>query len=792
MDLAKIQKQNEPSGKHFQKVENIFQEFPILRREQWEDAVQKELKGYKSEADLAWPLEEGEFLFRDGEKTHLLAPYYCSDSFQEGIISEQEDCDATDNNGTNRWIIFHDIFEESLTKAKTKEKLLKELGLEGSTFILSGSLHPFLRRTFLEGKQSDEREEGWSISSQEELNLLLKQDDPNQKEENQRKDPIYISCGMDSPRMLTMLCEKYEKYPNAKDPQTNHKKNQILLDYDIFSHWLAKGFLSCSYEDSMKVALELAQKSQKYKIRPLCISGEIFQYAGASPLQVIALMLAAAHEYIVYAVDHEREQQGEPQGNHLKTNSKKKSQEKDDLLSSLLSSLWFCFPLCDDYFLEIARLRVVSLLWTRILSQYLSPENLSQDQLMYKHGKVTLYNKTLYDSYNNVLRTSTESMAAITGGVNSLSCLPFDSLWKGGESREGEGSTHGERLALQTQMIHRHEAHLDRTTDPAGGSWFFEQLTDTAGQKIWSYFQEIEAEGGLRGLIQDGRLQHQLELLGKKRKDEISQGKKPFLGVNCFPSDPKKDPMLSSASTNGFHLKNHFANQKIAKPEKNAGQKTDSVGGSHCSSFLKHITPSVPARESGGHSVVNSLDDSLAARVPPLSLARPSEYIESLRLASEAYMEREGIPPNAVLLLFGSPTTSKARANFIGSFLGCAGYSTQRKILLDSSREKEEEKDFSDLLEEAVLSLPKGGILAFCSNDESYSDKMPQITAFLEGLSQNTYPCLPIIVAHPQKLKGASEDRENGASLNQAFRYIHQGSDLVEELTWFHTHLGIL
>ena len=777
MDLAKIQKQSEPSGKHFQKVENIFQEFPILKRKQWEDAVQHEFKGYKTEADLAWPLEEEGFLFREGKDTYLVAPYYCSDSSQEGIISEQKDWDATHNKGTNRWSIFQDIFEANLRKAKAKEKFLKELGLEGSTFILSGSLHPFLRRTFIRrGKQSDEREEGWSISSQEELNLLLKRDDPNQKKEGQqkkeqqRKDPIYISCGMDSSRMVSMLCEKYEKCPDIENPQ----ENQILLDYDIFSHWLAKGFLSCSYEDSMKVALELAQKSQKYKIRPLCISGEIFQYAGASPLQVIALMLAAAHEYIVYAVEH--------QGTHLKANPKKQFQEKDDLLISLLSSLWFCFPLCDDYFLEIARLRVVSLLWTRILSQYISPEKISQEQLMYKHGKITLYNKTLYDSYNNVLRSSTESMAAITGGVDSLSCLSFDSLWRGGGEREKKegGSIHGESLALQTQMIHRHEAYLDRTTDPAGGSWFFERLTDTAGQKIWSYFQEIEAEGGLRGLIRDGRLQHQLELLGKKRKGEVSQGKKPFLGVNCFPSDPKKDPMFSFASANGFDLKHHFANQKIAKPEKNAGQKTDPVRGSHRSSFLKHIIPSVPARESGGHSV----DDSFAERVLALSLIRPSEDLEFLRLASEAFREREATPPNAVLLLFGSPSTSKARADFIDSFLRCAGYSTQRKPLLESSLEVDDA--FADLLEEAFLSLPKGGILAFCSSDESYFDKMPQITAFIEGLSPNTYPCLPLIVAHPQKLQGSGEE------MNQAFRYIHQGSDLVEELTWFHTRLGIL
>ena len=39
-------------------------------------------------------------------------------------------------------------------------------------------------------------------------------------------------------------------------------------------------------------------------------------------------------------------------------------------------------------------------------------------------------NKTIYDAHVNLLRTETEAMSAVLGGVDSLTVMPFDITYK--------------------------------------------------------------------------------------------------------------------------------------------------------------------------------------------------------------------------------------------------------------------------------------------------------------------------------------------------------------------------
>ena len=66
---------------------------------------------------------------------------------------------------------------------------------------------------------------------------------------------------------------------------------------------------------------------------------------------------------------------------------------------------------------------------------------------------------------SNLMRGTTEAMAAIIGGCDALIVGPST----GGES--------GERLALNTQLLLREESYFGQVADPAGGSWYIETLT---------------------------------------------------------------------------------------------------------------------------------------------------------------------------------------------------------------------------------------------------------------------------------------------------------------------------
>jgi methylmalonyl-CoA mutase N-terminal domain/subunit len=79
---------------------------------------------------------------------------------------------------------------------------------------------------------------------------------------------------------------------------------------------------------------------------------------------------------------------------------------------------------------------------------------------------------TAYDPQVNLLRATTEAMAAIIGGCDALIVGPFT------EAR-GAADELAERLALNTQLLLRDEAYFDRVADPAAGSFYIEALTDS-------------------------------------------------------------------------------------------------------------------------------------------------------------------------------------------------------------------------------------------------------------------------------------------------------------------------
>ena len=106
-------------------------------------------------------------------------------------------------------------------------------------------------------------------------------------------------------------------------------------------------------------------------------------------------------------------------------------------------------------------------------------------------ARTSRWNKTLYDPHVNILRATTEAMAAVLGGADSVTVAPFDACYK----RPDEASR---RLARNTQLLLKHEAWLGRVADAAGGSYYVETITDFLAREGWKIMQEIEARGGYR------------------------------------------------------------------------------------------------------------------------------------------------------------------------------------------------------------------------------------------------------------------------------------------------------
>ncbi len=90
--------------------------------------------------------------------------------------------------------------------------------------------------------------------------------------------------------------------------------------------------------------------------------------------------------------------------------------------------------------------------------------------------------------YNNLIQATTQAMSAIAGGADRLTVLPADVQ----DPAREESSPTFRRLARNLHHILRSESYLDAVTDPAAGSYFFEDLTEKLAAEAWRRFAEGE------------------------------------------------------------------------------------------------------------------------------------------------------------------------------------------------------------------------------------------------------------------------------------------------------------
>ena len=250
-------------------------------------------------------------------------------------------------------------------------------------------------------------------------------------------------------------------------------------------------------------AARLVRAAGTAQFRPITVRAHRFSEAGATIVQELGFALAEGVEIIAQLTD--------------------RGLAPDDAAQALV----FSFAIGSSYFLEIAKLRAARTVWAGAVASF-HPARADA-------GKMTIYartshwTKTIYDPYVNVLRSTTEAMAAAIGGADSLQVEPFDEPY-----RETDESAN--RLARNTQLILKQEAWLDRSVDAAGGSYYLEVLTDSLAREAWKLLQQIEAAGGFVQYFESGALERDVAKSGADRETAVATRRTTIVGTNQYPN----------------------------------------------------------------------------------------------------------------------------------------------------------------------------------------------------------------------------------------------------------------
>ncbi|RYB93176.1 methylmalonyl-CoA mutase [Nocardioides oleivorans] len=207
--------------------------------------------------------------------------------------------------------------------------------------------------------------------------------------------------------------------------------------------------------------------------------------------------------------------------------------------------LEFRYAVTDEQFPAIAKLRAARRLWARVLEVSGAQEVPQRQHVVTSRaimGKV--------DPWVNMLRGTIAAFAAGVGGADAVTVIPFD-------ERLGLPDALGRRIARNTSSLLIEESHVAAVTDPAGGSYAVEKLTDDLAVAGWAELGRIEADGGFGERAAAG-VKERVAAVRAQRDAEVADRSRPLTGISEFPNLGEAIPERAPWGRAGVHYGSAF------------------------------------------------------------------------------------------------------------------------------------------------------------------------------------------------------------------------------------------
>jgi methylmalonyl-CoA mutase, N-terminal domain len=281
------------------------------------------------------------------------------------------------------------------------------------------------------------------------------------------------------------------------------------LQTDIFKEYIAQKEWLFAPRPHLRLIGDLmrycAENIPRYK--PLSVSGYHIREAGATAAQELAFTLADGFGYVELGIS--------------------RGLAVDDFAPGLT----FFFDSHIDFFEEIAKFRAARRIWARWLRDEYGATT-ERAQWLRFHTQTAGVSLTAQQPENNVVRTAIEALAAVLGGTNSLHTNALDEVL----ALPGPAAA---ETALRTQQVLMEETGVVNVTDPLGGSWYVEALTDRMEAEAEAIFARIRAmspdgsmTGGILQGIEDGWFTGEIAEASFSYQQKLEKGEKKIVGVN--------------------------------------------------------------------------------------------------------------------------------------------------------------------------------------------------------------------------------------------------------------------
>jgi len=417
---------------------------------------------------------------------------------------------------------------------------------------------------------------------------------------------------------------------------------ELRLDVDPLAALVSDGELPYGLDRSLALLADIAAWTSRNAPPSRSVAASTLPYhlAGAHAAQELAFGLATAVEYLrrmtAGGVD----------------------------LEDAAGQLRFVFAVGRDLFVEAAKLRAARMLWARVLAACGSPASAARTEI---HAVTSPRCLAAVDPWVNLLRATTQSFAAVVGGADAITALPFDGA-------TGPSDELGRRLSANSHAILREESHLHRVGDPAAGSWYVERLTGQLAEGAWSRFQQIEALGGMADAITSGVIHRELEEAAASRRRAIATRRDPVTGVSTFPNLDERPIARMAPDVRELRrsLREILADRLAPSAELDRLRRV-AAAGTHDGAAIEAAVDAFGAGATTSEVTGALRGDGQATGCDPLPQEREGEIFERLRAAGDAWLAESGRRPRAYLAAVGPPAEHRAIREFVVNLLAVGG-----------------------------------------------------------------------------------------------------------------------
>ncbi|TLY01874.1 MAG: methylmalonyl-CoA mutase [Thaumarchaeota archaeon] len=284
---------------------------------------------------------------------------------------------------------------------------------------------------------------------------------------------------------------------------------------DILKEYIARNTYIYPPKPSMRIIGDMIEYCSKKVPQwyPISISGYHMREAGCNAIQELAFTFSNAIEYIETCTA--------------------RGMKVDDFAPRL--SFFFCCTM--EFFEEIAKFRAARRIYARIMKERFRAKDPKSMHLRF-HVQTSGESLTAQQVDNNIVRVTTEALAAVLGGCQSLHTNSRDEAL----ALPTEESV---KVALRTQQIIASETGVIKTVDPTAGSFYLEHLTSKIEDEVNRYLKKIDRMGGAMIAVERGFFQEEIRNNAYQLKKEIDENKRVIVGVNKYQDAQDVEPKLN-------------------------------------------------------------------------------------------------------------------------------------------------------------------------------------------------------------------------------------------------------